>query len=136
MSAPKARAETRRTPAASTQRLRIASATVLGLLAAVLAIGLLGCAAAKPNTVSIHDLQFDPHSMPVAKGTTVTWVNNDEAAHTITTDDFGTKGAAPGQFSSDPLNPGDSFTHTFDTVGTFNYHCTIHPYIKGTIIVQ
>lgn len=120
----------------SNRRARVAALAVVGLLAAVLAAGLVACAAPKPNLVTIHDLQFDPGSMTAAKGTTVTWINNDEAAHTITTDDFGTKGAPLGQFSSDPLNPGDSFTHTFDTTGEFKYHCTIHPYIKGTIIVK
>lgn len=136
MTAPRTHAASRTTNAAITRRTRVAALVVLGALAIVLAAALAGCAAAKPDTVSIHDLQFDPRSMTVAQGTTITWVNNDEAAHTITTDDFGAKGAPPGQFSSDPLNPGDSFKHTFDTAGTFSYHCTIHPFIKGTIIVK
>jgi plastocyanin len=114
-------------------------ATVRFALAAVVAatLALGACAKAPANTVSIHDLRFDPPQVTVAKGTTVTWVNDDQAAHTITTDDFGVTGVSQaGQFSSPPLSPGDSFKHTFDTVGTFGYSCTIHPYIKGKVIVR
>jgi plastocyanin len=105
--------------------------------ALVFAVALTGCASQPANTVSIHDLKFDPPSITVAKGTTVTWINNDEAAHTITTDDLGAAGVSQaGQFTSQPLNPGEKFTHTFDTTGEFKYHCTIHPFIKGAVTVK
>lgn len=109
----------------------------LAATALVIAIALAGCAAPRPNTITIHDLRFDPQTLTVAKGTTVMWINNDQAAHTIVTDDLGVAGKPQaGQFGSVPLSPGDTLKHTFDAVGTFPYHCTIHPYIKGTVIVR
>jgi plastocyanin len=117
---------------------RPAALAALATAVVVLTFTLPGCAAApRANTVSIHDLRFDPAQVTVAAGTTVTWVNNDQAAHTIVTDDLGVPGRPQaGQFSSPPLNTGGSFEHTFDVTGSFRYHCAIHPYIKGTVIVR
>lgn len=115
---------------------RRALARTLGVAlvaACVLAGGLAlaACASSSANEVVIRDLQFIPATLTVNKGTTVTWKNEDETAHTVSSDTTGTGG-----FSSKPLNPGDSFTHTFDSAGTFPYHCEIHPYLKGTVIVR
>jgi plastocyanin len=113
-----------------------------GLTAAVavlllaLAFAVTGCAT-KPNTISVHDLVFDPPTLTVGVGTTVTWVNNDETAHMIRTDDFGTQGKSQvGQFTSDPLNPGESFSHTFDAAGTFGYGDPLQNYMSATIVVK
>jgi plastocyanin len=59
---------------------------------------------------------------------TVAWTNDDSAPHTVTADD--------GSFSSGNLNPGDSYTYTFTTPGTYAYHCNYHSWMKGTIIVK
>jgi plastocyanin len=76
--------------------------------------------------ISVKDFSFTPATMTVPKGTTITWINNDSAPHQI---------SAAG-FSSERLATGQSFSFTFNTVGTFDYICSIHPSMRGTIIVQ
>jgi plastocyanin len=83
---------------------------------------------AKPNTVLISDMAFGPASMTVAKNATITWQNNDGVAHTSTSDS--------GVWDTGLIAPGGSKTTTFATTGTFPFHCTKHPMMTGTIIVQ
>ena len=78
------------------------------------------------NTVSIQNFAFNPSSLTVSKGTTVTWTNEDSASHEIKSTTFG----------SSLLSKGATFSHTFDQTGTFNYSCAIHPTMQGKIIVQ
>lgn len=80
------------------------------------------------NAVEIRSFAFNPAELTVAKGTTVTFANQDGAAHTATADDGST-------FDSGRLSTGASFSFTFDTPGTFAYHCAIHPDMKATITV-
>ena len=86
-----------------------------------------GAPAAGAGAVTIKDFAFDPGDLSVAKGTTVTWKNDDSATHRIKSGD--------GSFDSEDLKNGDSFEHTFDTAGTFDYICGIHPSMKGKITV-
>ena len=86
-----------------------------------------GAPAAGAGAVTIKDFAFDPGDLSVAKGTTVTWKNDDSATHRIKSGD--------GSFDSKDLKNGDSFEHTFDTAGTFDYICGIHPSMKGKITV-
>lgn len=79
------------------------------------------------TTVSIQDFFFAPAQMTVQPGTTVTWVNNGPAPHTVTADD--------GSFDSETLQPGQSFSFTFANAGTFSYHCEIHPSMTGSVTV-
>ena len=58
---------------------------------------------------------------------TVTWTNNDQTTHTVT--------AIDGSFDSGLLQPGQMFVETFDSPGTYQYHCQIHPWMNGTVIV-
>ncbi len=80
-------------------------------------------------SVEIKNFAFNPGTVTVKVGTKVTWTNNDSAPHTVTSD------------SGSPLNsksilsPGQSFSYTFTTAGTFPYHCTIHPTMKGQVVV-
>jgi len=78
------------------------------------------------NTVTISGFAFNPSSLTIKKGDTVTWINEDSVEHTVT-------GA---NFQSNPIGNGQTYTHTFDQIGTFNYHCSIHPSMQGEIIVQ
>jgi plastocyanin len=80
------------------------------------------------NIVNISNYTFSPASLTVAKGTTVKWTNNDQVVHTVTDDN--------GKFDSGNLPYGQSYSRTFSDTGTFHYHCSIHTYMKGTIIVQ
>lgn len=82
------------------------------------------------TTVSIKNFAFNPASISVTKGTTVKWMNNDSTAHQIVSDPDGSV------FKSEVLNPGQSYTYTFDETGTFNYHCGIHPFMKGAVTSQ
>ncbi len=75
--------------------------------------------------VSISDFAFDPSTLSVDKGTTVVWTNKDSVPHSIVGDNF----------SSSPLNPGESYTYTFTSVGSFAYNCSFHPQMKGYVIV-
>jgi plastocyanin len=120
---------------------------MVALLAAVLgaALVLAACAGqppqpSKPDTVVIASLRFNPRTVTVSKGATVTWTNKDATAHTVTSDDFpdptSTSTPPPGSFTSKVLNPGDSFSHTFDKAGRFGYHCQIHGYLTGTVVVK
>ncbi len=84
-------------------------------------------AAAGDGAVTIKDFAFAPGDATVAAGTTVTWSNNDNATHRIKSGD--------GSFDSKDLKNGDTFEHKFDTAGTFEYVCGIHPSMKGTITV-
>ncbi len=78
--------------------------------------------------VTIKDFEFAPASVTVLLGGTVTWTNNGPSTHTVTADD--------GSFDSGNLTAGKTFSHTFQTAGTFAYHCTIHPFMTGQVIVQ
>ncbi len=80
------------------------------------------------TTITIHNLAFDPSTIIVTVGTTVTWVNNDGTTHTVTADG--------GAFDSGSLAGGATFQFTFDQVGDFAYHCSIHPSMQGTISVK
>jgi len=83
------------------------------------------------STVNIKDFAFSPSTLMVKTGTTVTWVNLDTAPHTIASDP-----GSPVAFSSGSLSTGASYRFTFSQPGTFAYHCSIHPSMKGTVIVQ
>jgi plastocyanin len=77
--------------------------------------------------VSVSNFAFDPQSVTVKVGATVRWTNQDSARHTITSD--------AGDWDSDSLSQGQSYSHTFTQEGTFTYHCTVHPTMTGTVVV-
>jgi len=85
-------------------------------------------AGAKSASVTIKDFEFTPATVTIAIGGTVTWTNNGPSTHTATADD--------GSFDSGNLSQGKTFSHTFQTAGTFAYHCTIHPFMTATVVVQ
>lgn len=87
----------------------------------------------QPNSITIQNYQFSPSPMIIKKGTTVTWTNQDTAKHTIEMDkDQPTGGPA----DSPLLAKGESYSFTFNTVGTFKYHCGPHPYMMATVKVS
>ena len=104
--------------------LRLAA---LSLVALVL-FAPTAAAQGKTTTVSIKNFAFNPPNATVAPGTTVTWVNNDQTAHTVTAND--------GAFDSGTLQPGQSYSFVFDKPGTYAYHCNIHPYMTATVTVS
>jgi plastocyanin len=129
-------------------RRLLAAASATGILVA----GLLSCFSERATTgpaaeaecvvpigsqvpgstlVVIRNFGFEPASVSVRAGGTVTWVNCDEPgqpAHTSTAD--------AGAWSSPTLAPGQAFSRTFDQAGNFLYHCEPHPFMTGTVVVQ
>ena len=79
----------------------------------------------------MKDIQFVPTDVTVYAGTTITWTNSDQVAHTVT------KEGGPGaDFDSGNVDPGATFEQTFDGPGTVDYVCTIHPGQTGTVTVK
>jgi len=77
--------------------------------------------------VGIANFAFNPATSTVSAGGTVSWTNADSAAHTVTFD---------GGPDCGHLNTTQSVTATFPSAGTYSYHCTIHPSMKGTVTVS
>ena len=77
---------------------------------------------------------FEPDTLTVSKGTTVSWTNGDSTLHTVTSGspEAGNSGT---EFDSAYLAAGKTFQHPFNTAGTFDYYCTLHPYMKGKVVV-
>ena len=81
-----------------------------------------------PNEVLISNYAFNPATLTIAANTTVTWTNKDGVGHTVTSD--------TGVFESGTLNTNGTFSYTFTTPGSYPYHCTPHPYMTATVIVN
>ena len=79
-------------------------------------------------TIEVKDFAFSPRDATIDQGATVTWVNRDAAPHDATDNDGG--------WATEILEDGDSGSVTFETAGVFEYHCTIHPYMKGKLTVR
>src|SRR5438105_3189505 len=103
------------------QRLRSAGVVVvIALLALFTLVPLAGAAprAAETKNVTIKDFAFDPKTISVNVGDTITWTNQGPSPHTVTADD--------GSFDAGNLDKGATFSHTFDKAGTFAYYCKYH----------
>ena len=84
--------------------------------------------AAAETAITIKGFAFNPASQTVAVGSTVTWMNQDSAGHTVTADD--------GSFGSKTIANGQTFSQTFSTAGTYTYHCAIHKTMTATVVVH
>jgi plastocyanin len=71
---------------------------------------------------------YDPETVTVNVGDTVTWVNEDAPQHDVVADN--------GEFKSELFDKGQTFAFTFTQAGTYPYHCSIHPGMTGVVIVQ
>lgn len=80
-----------------------------------------------PN-VAIKNFAFTVTTLKISAGVTVKWTNNDNTTHTVTADN--------GSFDSGNIAPGASFTKVFTTKGTYAYHCSIHPMMTASVVVQ
>ena len=109
-------------------QLRGAGLALAILLTLGLSLAPSAALAQTTNAVTISDFQFTPASLTVPVGTKVTWTNNGPSNHTAT--------ANGGAFDSGTLAKGQSFSFTFASAGTFAYHCSIHPFMAGSIIVS
>jgi amicyanin len=79
------------------------------------------------DAVTIDNFKFNPATLTVPVGTTVTWTNNDEEPHTIAAKD--------GSFHSPGLDNHGTYSFTFTKPGTYDYICSIHPFMTGTVVV-
>jgi plastocyanin len=81
---------------------------------------------AETYNISVVNFTFNPAALNIKKGDTVIWTNQDSVSHQI----------AGGTFNGPVMSNGQSYTFTFNSTGTFNYHCAIHPSMTGTITVK
>lgn len=86
-------------------------------------------AAANPAAIKIDNFTFGPATITIPAGSTVTWTNNDDVPHVVSSDDNKL-------FKSKALDTDDRFSFTFTKPGTYNYYCAIHPKMTAKIVVQ
>jgi plastocyanin len=105
-------------------------------VAIVLAAAVLAAAATFPaasvqaadTEVKIHSFTFVPQRIIVKAGTTVTWINEDDIPHTVT--------SSSKLFKSKALDTKDKCSFTFTTPGSYEYFCSIHPHMTGALVVE
>ena len=108
------------------------------LLLSVLAVGCASQPASSPapavggTQISIKGFAFNPNQPSVAKGATITWSNDDGTTHTVTS---GVPGTLSGKFDQ-RVEPGKTFSFTFSESGTYDFFCSIHNSMRGTITVK
>jgi plastocyanin len=110
-------------------------ATILTVMLAIFVVAVGFLSQVGPTTahqgaafdISVVDFAFEPGTLSVPVGATVSWTNTGSRPHTVTADD--------GSFDSGRLDPGEQFSQTFDQPGTFTYHCGFHPEMLGSIVV-
>jgi plastocyanin len=103
------------------------------VLAAIFAAAILAAAASFPahaadTKVKIDNFSFAPESVTVKAGTTVTWINEDDIPHTVA--------SSAKAFKSKALDTDDTYAFTFMTPGVYQYFCSLHPHMTGTIVVE
>ncbi len=81
-----------------------------------------------PSAVAIDNFTFNPQRLTIKAGTTVTWTNKDDIPHAIAT--------VNKQFKSKTLDTDDAYSFTFATPGTYEYFCSLHPHMTGTVVVE
>lgn len=82
------------------------------------------------DSVAISRMTFNPGAVRVEAGSTVTWVQRDGVPHTVTAS------GSSGAFNSGTMGAGQTFSHTFDKPGVYEYHCSVHPGMTGRVIVE
>lgn len=83
--------------------------------------------------VAMQDEAFSPQSIKIKKGTKVTWTNNDSMQHNVVADDASNAAGLP--TDNELFGKGGTYSFTFNTTGTFSYHCTVHPFMTGSVEV-
>lgn len=103
--------------------------SIVAALASTVVLAAAQTTFAAPLQVEIVNYAYAPGTLSVNRGTTVTWTNGDTAPHTVTS-------SVSGPLDSPMLNQGDAFSFTFNNAGTYSYYCTVHPTMKGTVVVS
>lgn len=107
--------------------MRFSRHLFVAVAGAAFLLGPATAAWAQEASVSIEDLFFDPATIEVEVGTTVTWTNNGEVDHTATAEDD--------TFDSGIMEPGATYSFTFEQEGEYDYLCEVHPDMRGTVTV-
>jgi amicyanin len=107
-------------------RCKAAFSVTLGI-AALVAIAATAAHAEEPM-VKIDNFTFNPPSLTVTAGTTVTWKNQDDIPHTVA--------STTKAFKSKVLDTDDGYSFTFTTPGVYEYFCSIHPHMTGKVVVE
>ncbi len=110
-------------------RAAVTAGALGALVGAVLAGGvLLADAQNQTSAIAIDNFTFNPQTVTVKAGTTITWTNKDDIPHAI---------AAVGkQFKSKVMDTDNTYSFTFTTPGSYAYFCSLHPHMTGTIVVE
>ena len=87
-----------------------------------------GAVEGKSVKAGMSNFAFIPATLEIGVGTTIAWTNNDQMAHSVTSDD--------GSWDSGLIEPGATWQRTFETPGSFAFHCTPHPFMKGVVTVK
>lgn len=105
-------------------------AVAIGTLALLIGSRAGNAAGSKPVThkVTIEEMQFKPAGVSAARGDSIVWTNKDFFPHTVT--------ANSGQFDSHEIKPNESWTYRATKAGEFEYICSLHPTMKGTLRVK
>ena len=83
------------------------------------------------NEVWIQGMAYNPSTITVTAGTTITWTNKDAVARTVTSSNSSTE-----IFDSGTINTNGLYSHTFNTTGTYSYYCVVHPTMTATVVVK
>jgi plastocyanin len=102
--------------------------TAAAAFAVALAAGAGQTAQPAGAVIHIANFAFGPQVVSVASGATVTWVNDDDDAHSIVADN--------GLFHSSAMDTADRYSFTFKTPGAYAYHCGLHPHMVAKIVVR
>jgi YVTN family beta-propeller protein len=114
-------------PASKAGAFRRVAAQAASLTAQAGSAPVVGAAGAGIGGIQIKDFAFAPATIKVGVGEALTWMNNDSIPHTST--------SADNRWNSGPIQPGASFKVAFDKAGTYQYHCSIHPFMQATVVV-
>jgi plastocyanin len=115
------------------RKVSISTVVILVLLGVTLSVTSRHAVAADKSPaaveVKIDNFSFGPETITVKPGTQVTWTNQDDIPHTVTSDDLIT-------FKSHPLDTDDKFSFTFTKPGTYSYFCSLHPKMTAKVVVR
>ena len=107
----------------------IRSAVLGGLLGLLMGAAVMAApGGAEDMAVKVDNFTFTPQRITVKAGTTVTWTNQDDIPHSVA--------SSTKVFRSKTLDTDDKFSFTFTTAGTYEYFCSLHPHMTGTIVVE
>ena len=107
--------------------IRVATALAVAVFAVATALPAASAHVAETE-VKIDQFAFAPQRVVVKAGTTVIWINDDDIPHTVA--------SSAKLFKSNALDTKDKFSFTFTTAGAYEYFCSLHPHMTGTIVVE